>query len=358
MTQQRSLLDHGAACDYRGKNYNTHHSLRHVNGRRVPRLASVLLLVLCCGGSVSPLFAQPAGYPSKAIRLIVPYAPGGVADLMSRIIAQRLGPYYNQQVVVDNRPGSGGHIGADIAIKAPADGYTIVFATIAHNAAYAMYSKLPYDPARDLQPIILLAEIQGVLVVHPSLPTRTFREFLALARAHPGELNYGSAGAGSATHMAAELFKLLAKVNLTHVAYKGSGPAMTDLVGGHIQLMFENVPTAAPFIKSGKVRALGVTSRGRVATLPGVPSISEAGVPEYEAVPYYTMSAASKVPQDLVRKLNADLDTVIKLPELGPRWNELGITILGGPPEAAVKRNAIETQTWTKVIQAAGIHAD
>ena len=318
------------------------------------RLTWLLLLAVLSGGA----FAQPAGFPSRPLRLIVPYAPGGVADLMSRIIAQRLGPYYNQQIIVDNRPGSGGHIGADIAVKAPPDGYTIVFATIAHNAAYAMYSRLPYDPARDLQPIILLAELQGVLVVHPALPTRTLKEFMALARVRPGELNYGSAGAGSATHMAAELFKLVAKVDLTHVAYKGSGPAMTDLVGGHIQLMFENVPTAAPFIKAGKVRALGVTSRQPVASLPGVPSIAQSGVPEYEAVPYYTMSASSKVTPEIVRKLNADLDTVLKLPELAPRWTELGITILGGPPEAAVKRNAVETETWTRVIKAAGIRAD
>ena len=303
-------------------------------------------------------FAQTTGYPSKPIRLIVPYAPGGVADLMSRILAQRLGPLYKQQIVIDNRPGSGGHIGADIAVKAPPDGYTIVFATIAHNAAYAMYSKLPYDPAKDLQPVILLAEGQGVLVTHPSLPARSVKEFLALARARPGELNYGSAGAGSATHMAAELFKSAANVNLTHIAYKGSGPAMIDLVAGHIHLMFENLSTAVPFIKANRIRALGVTSRNRVSSLPDVPSISEAGVPSYEAVPYYTMSVSSKVPQEIVRKLNADLDAIMKSPELAPRWAEFGLTPLGGSPEAAVKRNTVETVMYTKVIKAAGIKAD
>ena len=303
-----------------------------------------------------PAFAQT--FPTKPIRLIVPYAPGGVADLMSRIIAQRLGTLYNQQVIVDNRPGSGGHVGAELTLKAPADGYTIMFATTTHNAAYAMYSRLAYDPAKDLQPLILVAEIQGVLVVHPSLPTRTVKEFVALAKARPGELNYGSAGAGSATHIAAELFKALARVNLTHIPYKGSGPAMTDLIGGQIQLMFENVPTALPFIKAAKIRALGVTSRQRAPTLPEVPAIAEAGVPGYEAVPYYTISVSSRVPHDVVLKLNADLDTVLKLSELAPRWAELGITPLGGSPEAAVKRNAVETETWTRVIRAAGIRAD
>ena len=296
-------------------------------------------------------------YPAKPIRLIVPYAPGGVADLMSRIVAQKLGALYSQQIVVDNRPGSGGHIGAELVVKAPPDGYTIMFGTTTHNAAYAMYSKLPYDPARDLQPVVLLAEIEGVLVVHPSLPTRTVKEFVTLARARPGELNYGSAGAGSATHIAAELFKAVAKVDLIHIPYKGSGPAMTDLIGGQIQLMFENLPTALPFIKAGRIRALGVTSRQRAATLPDVPAIADT-VPGYEAVPYYTISVSAKTPQDIVRKLNADIDSVIKLPELAPRWTELGITVLGGTPEAAVKRNAVETEVWTKVIKAAGIRAD
>ena len=314
------------------------------------------MLVALAVVASSSVFAQ--SYPSKPIRLIVPYAPGGVADLMSRILAQRLGPLYKQQIVIDNRPGSGGHVGADIAVKAPPDGYTIVFATIAHNCAYAMYSKLPYDPAKDLQPIILLAEGQGVLVVHPSMPTKSVKEFLALAKARPGELNYASAGAGSATHMAAELFKSVANVNLTHIAYKGSGPAMIDLMAGQVHLMFENVSTAVPYIRANRIRALGVTSRGRVPSLPDVPSIWDAGVPGYEAVPYYTMSISSKVPQEIVRKLNADLDSIMKSAELTPRWAELGLTPLGGSQEAAIKRNAVETVTWTKVIKTAGIKAD
>ena len=230
--------------------------------------------------------------------------------------------------------------------------------TTTHNATYAMYSKLAYDPPKDLQPVILVAEIPCVLVVHPSLPTHSVSAFLALARARPGQLNYASGGTGSATHIVAELFKAVAKVDLTHIPYKGSGPAMTDLIGGQIQVMFETLPTALPFIKSGKIRPLGVTSKGRASTLPDVPSIPEAGVPGYEAVPYYTISVSSKVPQDIVRKLNADLDGVLKLPEMAPRWAELGVTPLGGPPELAVKRNAVETATWTKVIRSAGIRAD
>ena len=317
-----------------------------------------LLFALAALADVSPLFAQATGYPARPIRLIVPYSPGGVADLLSRIVAQRLGPIYKQQIIIDNRPGSGGHVGGEITAKSAPDGYTIVLATIAHNAAYAMYSKLSYDPAKDLQPVILLAESQGVLVVHPSLPVRSVKEFLALARARPGDLNYGSAGPGSATHMAAELFKMVAKVNLTHIPYKGSGPAMIDLIGGQIHLMFENVSTALPYVKAGQIRALGVTSRQRMASLPDVPAIAEAGVPAYEAVPYYTISTGSKVPPDIVRKLNADIDGIVRHPDLTSRWNELGITPLGGSPEAAVKRNVLETAKWSRVIKTAGIRAD
>lgn len=303
-------------------------------------------------------FAQTAAFPSKPIRFIVPYPPGGFADLMSRIIAQRLGLIYNQQLVVENRPGAGGHIGAELMIKAPPDGHTIMWGTTTHNATYAMYSNLAYDPLRDLQPVILAAEIPCVLVVHPSLPTHTVREFLALARARPGQLNYASGGTGSATHIVAELFKAVTELDLKHIPYKGSGPAMTDLMGGHVQVMFETLPTALPYIKSGRIRALGVTSKGRAPTLSDVPSIAEAGVPGYEAVPYYTISVSSKVPQDIVRKLNTDLDSLLKLPEMAPRWAELGVTPLGGPSELAVKRNAVETATWTKVIRSAGIRAD
>lgn len=318
----------------------------------------VFLFSLACMLCPAWALAQPAGYPARPIRLIVPYSAGGIADVMGRILAQRLGAVYGRQVVVDNRPGSGGHIGADVAVKAAPDGYTLVLATIAHNAAYAMYPNLPYDPAKDLQPVVLVADGAGVLVVHPSLPVRTVREFVALAKARPGELNYGSAGHGSAIHMAAELFKLVAGVNLNHVAYRGSAPAMVDLLSGQIEVMFENVTTALPYVRANRIRPLGVTSPQRSSSLPDVPPISQSGVPGYESVPYYTVSVSARVAPEIVRKLNADLDQVIRAPDLAPRWTELGLTPLGGSPEAALKRNAVETQRWTRVIKAAGIRAD
>lgn len=326
--------------------------------RAVNKRLFQLLAIVVTACAIPFAAAQSFPVKSKPIRIIVPYAPGGVADLLSRIVAQRLGPLYGHQIVIDSRPGAGGHVGGDLTAKAPPDGYTIMLGTTTHNAAWAMYSKLTYDPPKDLQPIVLLTESQGVLVVHPSLPVKTVKQFMALAKARPGELNYGSAGPGSATHLMAELLKMVAGVNLTHIAYKGSGPAMIDLIAGQIQVMVENVATAVPFVKAERIRALGVTSRQRDPNMPNVPTIIEAGVPGYEAVPYYTLSTSSKVPQDIVRKLNADIDAIVRHPELAARWHELGMTPLGGSPEAAVARNAVETEKWTKVIKAAAIRAD
>jgi tripartite-type tricarboxylate transporter receptor subunit TctC len=306
-----------------------------------------------CGTAV----AQTGDYPAKQIRIVVPYAPGGIADVLARILAQPLSVAYGRQVIVDNRPGSGGHVGGAVVVTSPADGGTLMLGTIAHNAAYSMYSKLAYDPAKDLKPVILVAESAGVLVVHPSLPVRSLKEFLALARSRPGALAYGSAGHGSALHMAAELFKFMAKVDLVHVPYKGSAPAMSALISGETQLTFENIVTALPYVKSGRLRPLGVTSPARNPSLPDIPPISELGVPGYESVPYYTISVAAGVPQDVVRKLAGDLNRIIQMPDIQPRWSSIGVTPLGGTAEEAAKRNVAETERWSKVIMAANIRA-
>jgi tripartite-type tricarboxylate transporter receptor subunit TctC len=301
--------------------------------------------------------AQTGDYPVKQFRIVVPYAAGGIADVLARIIAQPLAAASGRQVIVDNRPGSGGHVGGAVVATSPADGSTLMLGTIAHNAAYSMYSKLAYDPAKDLKPVILVAESAGVLVVHPSLPVRSLKEFLVLARSRPGALAYGSAGHGSALHMAAELFKFMANVDLQHVPYKGSAPAMVALISGETQLTFENIVTALPYVKSGRLRPLGVTSTTRHPSLPDVPPISEVGVPGYESVPYYTLSVASGVPADIVRRLATDLDRIVRSSELQPRWAAIGVTPLGGTAEEAAKRNAIETERWSKVIKAANIRA-
>jgi tripartite-type tricarboxylate transporter receptor subunit TctC len=318
-------------------------------------LLKMLVALACAGCSIAS--AQTGDYPVKQFRIVVPYAAGGIADVLARVIAQPLAAASGRQVIVDNRPGSGGHVGGAVVATSPADGSTLMLGTIAHNAAYSMYSKLAYDPAKDLKPVILVAESAGVLVVHPSLPVRSLKEFLVLARSRPGALAYGSAGHGSALHMAAELFKFMAKVDLQHVPYKGSAPAMVALISGETQLTFENIVTALPYVKSGRLRPLGVTSTTRHPSLPDVPPISEVGVPGYESVPYYTLSVASGVPADIVRRLATDLDRIIRSSELQPRWAAIGVTPLGGTAEEAAKRNAVETERWSKVIKAANIRA-
>jgi tripartite-type tricarboxylate transporter receptor subunit TctC len=315
------------------------------------------LLLLLLVAVAAPCWAQ-AWPTAKAIRVIVPFAAGGTADVLGRLVAQRLGPLYGNPLIVENRPGSGGHVGAEVAARAAADGYTIVIGTIGIHAAYGIYARLAYEPAKDLQPVILLGEVPCVLVVNPSVPARTVAEFLALARAKPGEINFGSAGTGSSTHMTGELFKLMAKVELTHVPYKGSAPALTDLLGGQIQAMFENLPTLPQHVASGKVRALGVTSKARSPALPDVPTVAEAGVPDYESTAWFTVAAPRGVPAPVIQKLNADLNAFLSAPDMQGRWRELGFTVIGGSPEAAAKYFTAETEKWNGVIRTARIKAD
>jgi tripartite-type tricarboxylate transporter receptor subunit TctC len=305
-----------------------------------------------------PAAAVAQQYPSKPVRIVVPFAVGGTSDLLSRLIGQRLAPVLGQQVIIDNRPGQGGQIGAELAARAPADGYTLVAGTVGIHAAYSIYSKLAHDPVKDLQPVIVLAESPSVLVVHPSMPVKTVKEYIALAKARPGEITFGSAGSGSSTHMSGELFKYMARVDVTHVAYKGSGPALSDLMGGHIQSMFENLPTLPPHIASGRLRALGVTSKARSATLPSVPTVAEAGVPGYEATAWFTIAAPSKVPATIVQKLNAEMNRIMTEPQIETRMRDLGLTRIGGSTEDAAKHFAAETDKWSKVIKAAGLRAD
>ncbi|MBI5719526.1 MAG: tripartite tricarboxylate transporter substrate binding protein [Burkholderiales bacterium] len=326
--------------------------------RRLLVTGAAALLALGAGGLAALPAAAQGDFPSRPIRLVVPYAPGGIADLLGRLIAERLGALVKQTVVVENRPGAGGHVGGEMVAKSPPDGYTLVLATIAHNGAVAMYKGLKYDPATDLQPVVLVAESAGVLLVHPDVPARTVAEFIALVKAQPGRLNYASAGNGSAIHMATELFKHMTGTELVHVPYKGSGPAMADLLGGRVQVMFENIATGLPHVKSGKVRALAVTGRARYAGLPEVPTIAESGVPGYAAEPWYTVSAPKGLPPEVLKKLNAELHAVIRSPELAARWQALGVTPLGGSPDDALRRNAQENDRWTRVIQAARIQAD
>jgi tripartite-type tricarboxylate transporter receptor subunit TctC len=316
---------------------------------------SLLALGLC---AVSLTAAAQDVYPSRPIKLVVPYAAGGPADMLARMVAERLSPRLGQPVVIENKPGTGGHTGAEQVAKGPADGYTLVLATIAHNGAVKLYNNLRYDPLKDLQPVILVAESPSVLLVNQSLPVTSVKELLALAQSKPGQLSYGSAGNGSAMHMAAELFRYMTKVDYVHVPYRGGAPAMADLLGGQIQLLLESLGTAHPHLKTGKVRALAVTGTRRDPSLPDVPTVAEAGVAGYSSVPWYTISAPSGVPAPIVNKLNAEINAVLKAPDLIERWQSQGVVALGGSQADAVKRNQAETTKWNAVITAADIKLD
>lgn len=314
-----------------------------------------ILAALACATAA---WGQAQPFPNRPIRLVVPYSAGGIADMLARTVAERLSARIGQNVVIDNRAGAGGHVGGEFVASAPADGYTLMLGTIAHNGVAQIYRNLRYDPTRDLQPVIAIAESPSVLLVHQSVPANSVNELLALARAKPGGLSYASAGNGSAMHMAAELFKYMSKTHIVHIPYKGAAPAMTDLLSGQIPMLFESVGTVQQHIKTGRVRALAVTSEKRDPTLPDVPTLNEAGVPGFAAVPWYTISVARGVPADIVQKLNADINAVLKSPELVKRWDSQGVIPLGGTPEDAVKRNRIETERWAAVINAAKISAD
>jgi tripartite-type tricarboxylate transporter receptor subunit TctC len=315
------------------------------------------LIALILSFSIMTLFA-PSWAHANQMRMIVPFAAGGTADVLGRIVAQQLATLTGKPVVVENRPGSGGNIGADAVAHGPGDGSVLLLGTIGIHAASKIYQRLPYDPAKDLQPVTILAEVPNVLIVHPSVTASDVKEFLALAKQKPGALNFGSAGNGSSTHMIAELFKLKANVDLTHVPYRGSAPALNDLVAGQIQIMFENLPTALPFIQSGTVRALGVTSATRSPSLPSLPTIAEAGVPGYEGTAWFTIAVAGTVPPATVEKLNADIRKVLAEPDVVERFKALGAVIVGNSATDAKAYIGSETAKWNNVIDTAQIKID
>jgi tripartite-type tricarboxylate transporter receptor subunit TctC len=317
----------------------------------VRSIALVLSFCLCTLFNASSARASP-------MRMVVPFAAGGTADVLGRIVAQQLSSLTGNTVVVENRPGSGGNIGADAVAHGPTDGSVLLLGTIGIHAASKIYRSLPYDPDKDLQPVTILAEVPNVLIVNPSVPAKDVKEFVALAKEKPGAINFGSAGNGSSTHMIAELFKLKANVNLTHIPYRGSAPALTDLAAGQIQAMFENLPTALPFIQSGTVRALGVTSATRSPSLPSLPTIEEAGVPGYEATAWFTIAVAGGVPPEKVEKLNADIRKVLAEPEVIERFKTLGAIIVGNSVADAKAFFVSETAKWNNVIEVAHIKVD
>jgi tripartite-type tricarboxylate transporter receptor subunit TctC len=311
---------------------------------------------------LAPVAASPAlaqAWPNKPIRWISPFAPGGGADITSRAIAAKLTPALGQQVVVENRGGAGGMVGTEIAAKAPADGYTLLLGTIGPIAVNpSLHSKMPYDPIRDLAPITQVANALNVLVVHPSLPVKSVKELIALARARPGELNYGSSGSGAADHLAGELFNSLAKVKMVHVPYKGGAPAMLDLVSGNVQLIFSTVSTAIASIKANRVRPLAMTGNQRFELMPELPTIAEAGLKGFEVNNWYGVFAPAGTPREIIVRLNAEIVKIMAMPDVRARLLDSGIAAVTSTPEQFSAYIQAETAKWAKVIREAGIKAE
>ena len=314
---------------------------------------------LLCGvlAAVAPaVWAQ--AYPGKPVRMIAASSPGSAVDIVARIVAQKLSEQMGQQVIIDNRAGAGGNLGAELAAKAVPDGYTLFMGTPAHAINTGLYRKLNYDLVRDFAPVSQVTSGAYVIVVHPSLPVKSVKELITLARSKPGQLNYASAGSGNATHLAGELFNSLAKVRLVHVPYKGSGPAVTDLVGGQVQLMFANLVAALPQVKAGRLRALAVTGEKRTAAAPALPTVIEAGVPGYVVLSWFGVLAPVSTPREIVMRLNAELIQAMRAPEMRDKLAGDGAEPTTGTPEQFAAFIKSEITQWTTVVRNAGITAE
>jgi tripartite-type tricarboxylate transporter receptor subunit TctC len=317
------------------------------------RIIVAALLAVATGSIV----AQP--YPCKSVRYIVPAAAGGTTDIVARITGQKLAEALGVPVPVDNRAGAGGIIGAEALAKSAPDGCTIMMGNIGPNAINAsLYRKLPYDAERDFTPITQAIGVTNALVVHPSVFARSLKEFIAFAKARPGQLTFASSGTGQSTHLSGELFKTMAGLDYPHVPYKGSAPAMLDLVGGHVSFMFENLPTAYPHIKGGKIRVLGVTAARRARVLPDVPTIAQAGLPGYEVESWFGVFAPAGAAKPLVDRLHAELVKALAIPDVRQKLEEQGADIVGSSPEQFAAHVKREIAKWAKVVKDSGARVE
>jgi tripartite-type tricarboxylate transporter receptor subunit TctC len=312
-----------------------------------------LVIASLCGAA----WAQQ--WPQKPVRLVVPFPPGGSTDVLGRIVATKLGEALGQQVIVDNRGGAGGVIGTDMVVKSPPDGHTLLFSASAPIAInITLMKNVPYDPQRDLAPVIRVASVPLVLVVHPSVPARSVKELIALLRQRPDDFTYASASTGTPQHLSAELFKMLANVKMTHIPYKGSGPAMTDVIGGQVPITFEVFITALSYVKAGRLRALAQTGATRSTHLPDVPTIAETGIPGYESSGWYGVLAPAGTPAAVVGRLHTDIRRLMAGADMKQRMVELGADPAADTPEQFARFIGEETVKWAKVIRESGATAD
>jgi tripartite-type tricarboxylate transporter receptor subunit TctC len=327
----------------------------HRDLRRPATCAAVIFAGVAC--AQQPSFAGTA-YPSKSIRLIVPFAPGGSNDIMARLIGQKFSEAFGQQIVVDNRTGASGIIGTDIAAKAPPDGYTVLMMSLTFAVNPSLFKKLPYDTEKDLAPVTLVASAPLMLVVHPSVPAKSLAEFITYAKANAGKLNFGSGGAGTTPHLAGEMLKMMAGAQMTHVPYKGGGPALTDLMGGQIQFMLENIPSTLPLAKSGKVRALAATALKRSPLVPDLPTLDEAGLKGYEIVGWNGLFVPAATPPAIVSLLHRTTAKALELPDMRERLATLGAEGVGSNPDQFKAFVQSEIRKWARVVKDAGLKAE
>jgi tripartite-type tricarboxylate transporter receptor subunit TctC len=302
-------------------------------------------------------WAQP--YPAKPIRIIVPFPAAGTADILARVVGQKMTETWGQQVVIDDRPGAGGNIAAELAAKSASDGYTLFLCSVGtHAINQALFGKLPFDPVKDFSAVAYIAGVPNVVVVHPSIPVKSVKELIAFIKARPGQINFGSPGTGTSVHMSGEMLKVMAGLDMTHIAYKGNPQAVTDLMAGQIELMITNMPSVIPYIQSGRLRALAVTSSARSPALPDLPTMEEAGLPGYESSAWFGLVSPAAVPRDIVSKLNAEVVRIIGLADVKRNLASQGADPLVMTPDEFSAFMKAETSKWAKIVKASGARAD
>ncbi|HPU51391.1 MAG TPA: tripartite tricarboxylate transporter substrate binding protein [Burkholderiaceae bacterium] len=324
------------------------------------RIALILRLALLAAFTLGAVPASQAQtYPARAVKIIVPFPPGGAIDALGRLLAQKMSESWGQPVVVENRPGAGGIIGTDAGAKAPADGHTLTMGAVStHAINVGLYKKLPYDPVKDFAAVAPVAIVPNLLVVNPSLGVSTIAELIALARSKPGQLSYASAGAGTTLHISCELFKSLAKVDIVHVPYKGSAPAISDVMGGQVPIMCDSITSSQPHIKAGKLKVLAITSVTRSSTMPQVPTMVEAGVAGYEMNPWFGLFAPAGTPAAVVARVHGEVARILALPDVRERLSAIGAEPMSATPDQFSAMVRADVEKWGRLVRAAGISAD
>jgi tripartite-type tricarboxylate transporter receptor subunit TctC len=326
--------------------------------RSVSRVIALGMGLAACGQALGQQAGSAASYPAKSIRMIIPFAAGGTTDVAARVIGQKLTEAWGQQVVVESRVGGGSLIGTDYVAKSAPDGYTLLVSTISFAISASLYRKVPYDPIRDFAPITQMSALPLVLVVHPSVPAKSLKELIALAKARPGHLNYASSGSGTSPHLAAEMLKSMAKIDLIHIPYKGSAIAANDLLGGHVMMNIGLLPAVLPHVQTNRIRPIAVTTTQRVAALPGVPTMAESGLPDYEINSWQGFWAPAGVPSDIIAKLHREMVRAIRLPDVRERIVNEGAVPVGSAPAEFGEHVRREITKWAQVIRQSKAQVD